>query len=231
MIKKPSEVLKDLSFELKNVVEINNQYLESLFEAQYHGRGHTSINLNKESIEWINKELNILFELQESNRLNPLIDGQGSTQTIDRLYLKLGILENTLQNIRASFIESGKYEVNDYYYRDKFNAVDLSKIKHQILTDLVQTLVSVNTIAHEENVSAIDALGVIRYITENMLWLIDEGYHSLFLGKLTEEEIKDVLVRKYDCRMFEKSYPMMGLYVNIWYRTFAKKDKNCDAER
>ena len=54
-----------------------------------------------------------------------------------------------------------------------------------------------------------------------MLWIIDEAYHSLFWGELTEEII-DVLEWKYACRMTEKYTPMLEFSVNSWYRSFCK---------
>ncbi|MGM7724093.1 hypothetical protein [Metabacillus sp. Hm71] len=111
-------------------------------------------------------------------------------------------------------------------YRDLFDSVDLSQMKLQILGDLVQSLISVNAISHEdEEVSTTDALISIQNITQNALWLIFEGYRSLFWGKLTREEIQDVLERKYECLIFEKENAMFDLYVNLWYRNFERKKK------
>ncbi|MCM3024659.1 hypothetical protein [Heyndrickxia ginsengihumi] len=223
IIKKHNEVLKDFAFTEKNVALIDVSYLKSIFQASYYGGGYRGSKLDKKSVYWINKELNTLLDLQESDRLNALINGQGSTMTLDALCSQLEFIQDTLHNIRASFIQSGITEKEEgSCYRNNFNAGDLSRIRHHILSDLVQSLVSINAIAYEETISSIDALSMIRYIAANMLWIIDEAYHSLYLGELTEEEITDVLERKYACRMTEKSTPMLDFSVNSWYRSFAR---------
>lgn len=214
-IKKPDEVLKDFAFTDKNVALINVDYLKSIFHVSYYGRYRGS-KLDKKRVNWINKELNILIDLQESDRLNALINGQGSTITLDALCGQLEIIQDTLHNIRASIIQSGITEKEKgYFYRNNFDTGDLSRIRHHVLSDLVESLVSINALASEETISSIDALSMIRYLVRNILWIIDEAYQSLFLGELTEEEITDVLERKYACRMTENTIPMLDSYVIV----------------
>ncbi|MFV2048564.1 hypothetical protein ACEWK1_14510 [Metabacillus sp. YM-086] len=221
MVKKPTEPLKDLTFSKKNKVYFYGGHLEYLFDL--HGRTKSD-RLKKEYVDKLYEDLQILINMQEHNTLHTVLDSPNLTRKLESSINKLETIKDQLHNIRATSPISTDQIKGIPYYLERITTDNLNMLRQQILSDLIQTLISVHTISTDETVNAIDALSVVRHISINMLWILDEGYHELFQKKLRESEIIDLLNRKYVCRLFEDEHFLQDWRINAWFKGYAAKD-------
>lgn len=167
----------------------------------YHGS-----SLNKDKITWVCNQLKRVIELQELDLMKEYIGRH--TGIIRNLNDELLSLSETMEDI---LYDNDKQKVNR---KEKYD------LRKEILSDLMESLITIYSLTKEEEAPE-KILSSVRYIAGSVLWL-NETYNDLFEGKLTEDEINDLLKAKWSCRSYDvPRHPTKDFLVGQLYKSFA----------
>ncbi|OTX80800.1 hypothetical protein BK726_27385 [Bacillus thuringiensis serovar londrina] len=117
-----------------------------------------------------------------------------------------------------------------YSYPNQFDYFELYHMKHEILGDILQTILTIYNVTQEEELDDENKLYYIQYVSQSMAWLINEGYRNIFSRDMTKDEIDEVLSLKALCRIYEEKLPMKDFLTGVFYQGFSK-DKEKEGKK
>ncbi|RVT65295.1 hypothetical protein [Niallia taxi] len=217
---KPKKLNKQFSFNQSS--EINSNFLEKIFCPT--GIGSLP-KINKKEIQKISEELLKVAMLLETDMLGQYMKRKSNEYDLIRLELHLSVLADKVHNLNQSYtpLES---DIMKYHYPYQFNHFELYHMKREILSDIIQTIMTIYNVTKEDELSDEDKLYFIQYISQSMVWLIDKGYCEMFTKEMIEDEINEVLSMKALCRIYEDKIISKDFITGNFYRGFAKEKKN-----
>jgi hypothetical protein len=186
--------------------------------------------LDKEEIDEINAELNCLYHLQKTGRLDTFIKSQKDTRVnpLSQMQRHLSNLIAVLQNMNYKYY-ANENEKDNFTISKSLNHANIHRLKIEILTNLIGAIKTLYTLTQDDNLTAKDVRELVEHISGNMLWMLDKGYKKLIIGEMDSEELDDFLKRRALCRVYEEPLLLMNaFYIDMWYRDFAKKEKETE---
>ncbi|PGA35145.1 hypothetical protein [Bacillus wiedmannii] len=215
-MEKPQKLKKHYTFQHRN--NMVTDYLEELFCPS--GIGSLP-DINKEEIQEIEEALSKIAVLKETGMLGHYMEQEDNEYDLVRLESQLRHLADTVHNLNHAYTPRERNTMK-YSYPNQFDHFELYHMKHEILGDILQTILTIYNVTQEEELDDENKLYYIQYVSQAMTWLIDKGYRNLFLRDMTKDEIDEVLSMKALCRIYEDKMIVKDFYTGNFYRSFAK---------
>ncbi|PED08999.1 hypothetical protein [Bacillus pseudomycoides] len=187
-IQNSEKLSKDYEFNRSNSPYINYSYLEFLFGVDSFRSENNK--LDREEIKNITKELECLLHLQETDRLDGLLENEQKPNSLNKLENQLRHLTNKIHNLNIkNFPKKERKEA--HRFTAAFDSIDLYRMKREILLDLIQTIITIYSITEEEEFNAKDIREISRHISANM-WCVNtklDNFFKVFLPVLNRAQI------------------------------------------